>query len=156
MELDEPAHPPPPLPQRVVNQKLLKRKVQAGVQGQVNDFWRGKIGSYVMQGDYLALIMEEGNCIRWKSYLWDVPRGVLKFAMNAGLNTLPTLDNLKRWGKRVSDRCPFCGNTQTLFHVLSGCQVALDQGRFTWRHNSVLSNIISLIRPALAPGMHLC
>ena len=155
LELDEPAHPPPPLPQRVVNQKLLKRKVQAGVQGQVNDFWRGKIGSYVMQGDYLALIMEEGNCITWKSYLWDVPRGVLKFAMNAGLNTLPTLDNLKRWGKRVSDRCPFCGNTQTLLHVLSGCQVALDQGRFTWRHNSVLSNILSLVRPVLAPGMRL-
>ena len=65
------------------------------------------------------------------------------------------MDNLKRWGKRVCDRCPFCGNTQTLLHVLSNCQVALDQGRFTWRHNSVLSNIISLVKPSLAPGMRL-
>ena len=108
-----------------------------------------------MQGDYLALIMEEGSCVTWRSYLWDVPRGILKFAMNAGLNTLPTLDNLKRWGKRVSDRCPFCGNTQTLLHILSNCQVALDQGRFTWRHNSVLSNIIALIKPVLNPGLRL-
>ena len=108
-----------------------------------------------MQGDYLALLMEEGSCITWRSYLWDVPQGVLKFAINAGLNTLPSLDNLKRWGKRVSDRCPFCGNTQTLLHVLSHCQIALDQGRFTWRHNSVLSNIIGLIRPCLSPGMQL-
>ena len=109
----------------------------------------------VMQGDYLALIMEEGDCVTWRSYLLDIPRGVLKFAINAGLNTLPSLDNLKRWGKRVNDRCPFCGNTQTLLHVLSNCQVALDQGRYTWRHNSVLANLICLIRPNLVQGMEL-
>ena len=75
--------------------------------------------------------------------------------INAGLNTLPTFDNLKRWGKRVNDRCPFCGNIQTLAHVLSNCNVALDQGRLTWRHNSVLRNVIDLIHPHLAPGMQL-
>ena len=99
--------------------------------------------------------MEEGSCITWRSYLWDVPRGVLKFAINAGLNTLPSLDNLKRWGKRVSNGCPFCGNTQTLLHILFHCQVSLDQGCFTWRHNSVSSNIIGLIRPNLFPDMRL-
>ena len=99
--------------------------------------------------------MEEGSCITWRSYLWDIPQGILKFAINAGLNTLPTCDNLKRWGKRVSDRCTFCGNIQTLAHILSNCNVALDQGRLTWRHNSVLSNIIALIRPHLATGMQL-
>ena len=31
--------------------------------------------------------MEEGNFITWKSYLWDVPQDVLKFAIDAGLNT---------------------------------------------------------------------
>ena len=72
-----------------------------------------------------------------------------------GLNTLPSLDNLKRWGKRVCDRCPFCRNTQTLHHILSNCSVALDQGRYTWRHNCVLSNIISLIRPVLNPDTRL-
>ena len=80
---------------------------------------------------------------------------VLKFAINAGLNTLPTFDNLKRWGKRVCNRCPFCGNIQTLAHVLSNCSVALDQGRLTWRHNSVLSSIVSFIRPILIEGFSL-
>ena len=55
----------------------------------------------------------------------------------------------------MCDRWPFCGNTQTLLHVLSNCKVSLDQGRYTWRHNSVLINIIDLIRPALTPGMTL-
>ena len=154
LEVDAP--PPSPVGRPgALSGKLLKGKIQAGVQGRVNDFWKEKIGHYIMQGDYLALIMEEGNCITWKSYLWDVPQGVLKFAINAGINTLPTMDNLKRWGKRVNDRCPFCGNIETLLHVLNNCTVSLDQGRYTWRHNSVLSTIIDLIRPSLNDGFSL-
>ena len=61
--------------------------------------------------------------------------------------------HLKRWGKRVNDRCQFCGNIETLAHVLSNCSTALNQGRFTWRHNSVLCSIIDLIRPHLKEGM---
>ena len=56
----------------------------------------------------------------------------------------------------MSDRCPFCGNIQILLHVLSGCSVALDQGRFTWRHNSVLASIISIVQPRLKAGFSLC
>ena len=85
--------------------------------------------------------------------MWDIPQGVLKFAMNAGINTLPSLDNLKRWGKRTNDRCPFCGNIETLLHILSNCSTSLDQGRYTWRHDSVLTSIITLIRPQLYDGM---
>ena len=138
-----------------VSRKVLKRKIQRGLGKRVNDFWKEKIGQYVMQGDYLALIMEEGNCITWKSFMWDIPQGVLKFAVNAGVNTLPSSDNLKRWGKRVSDRCPFCGNIETLAHILSNCTTALTQGRLTWRHNSVLCSIIKVIQPILKDGMRL-
>ena len=151
LEMDAPASPSVQ-PREVMSRKLLKGKIQAGVQDRVNDFWKEKIGHYIMQGDYMALMMEEENCISWKSFLWDIPQGVLKFAINAGINTLPTFDNLKRWGKRVNDRCPFCGNIQTLLHVLSGCSVALDQGRYTWRHNSVLMTIVDNIRGSLADG----
>ena len=135
-----------------ITQKQLKGKIQAGVQNQVDGLWREKVRSYVMQGDYLALHMEEQSCITWKSFLWDIPQGVLKFAINAGLNTLPSADNLKRWGKRVSDRCGFCGNIQTLAHILSNCTVALEQGRLTWRHDSVLNTIVTFINRKLRPG----
>ena len=50
----------------------------------------------------------------------------------------------KRWGKRTNDRCPFC---------VSNCSTSLDQGRYTWRHYSVLTSIISCIRPHLFDGM---
>ena len=52
----------------------------------------------------------------------------------------------------MNDRCPFCGNVQTLLHVLSNCGTALDQGRYTWRHNSVLKTVIEAINPLLDPA----
>ena len=38
---------------------------------------------------------------------------------------------------------------QTLNHILSYCSVALEQGRYTWRHNSVLRTIHNFIFPNL-------
>ena len=48
---------------------------------------------------------------------------------------------------KLSDRC---GNTQTLLHILSYCCVALEQGRYTWHDDSVLSYIVRLICPKIA------
>ena len=45
---------------------------------------------------------EKKGCITWRSYRWDIPQG--------DLNTLPTFDNLKRWGKIRTNKCPICGN----------------------------------------------
>ena len=137
------------------SRRVLKGRVQLGIKRQISDFWRERVGQYVMQGDYLALHMEEQSCITWKSFMWDIPQGVLKFAINAGINTLPSADNLKRWGKRVSDRCGFCGNIQTLAHILSNCASALDQGRFTWRHDSVLKTVVSFVNQRLRNGFSL-
>ena len=82
--------------------------VQKMIQAEEDNYWREKIQSYVMQGDFLRLIAEEDSNLTWKGFLWGVPRGVARFAINAGLNTLPTADNLKRWGKRTSDLCQVC------------------------------------------------
>ena len=85
---------------------MLKGRVQRRIQDDVDTYWREKISILVMQGEFLFLLIEEGNCVSWKSFIWSVPRGVAKFAINGGLNTLPSGDNLKRWGKRTSDLCP--------------------------------------------------
>jgi hypothetical protein len=81
----------------------------------------------------------------WKADLFNLPRGVAKFLINSILNTLPTKDNLARWGKVLSKSCDLCGNYETMNHVLSGCPTALNQGRFTWRHDSVLARIATFI-----------
>jgi hypothetical protein len=100
-----------------------------------------------MQGNLFALLQAENESITWKSYMWDLPRGVLKFAVNSSIDTLPTFTNLRRWGKHASVNCQLCGNMvkQTLFHVLVHCKHTLDQGRLTWRHDSVLNHIAARV-----------
>ena len=58
-------------------------------------------------------------------------------------NSLPTPKNMKRWGLSSSADCSFCFSPETLLHVISGCKEYLNEGRFTWRHNSVLNFIAS-------------
>ena len=140
-----------------LKRKQLKREVQKRIQDQTDTYWREKINSLIMQGDFLSLIKEEDTNVTWKSYLWDLPRGVAKFAVNSSLNTLPSGDNLRRWGKRVSDICGICNcnSKQTLNHILSSCRVSLEQGRFTWRHDSVLRTLCRSVGGQLRVGYQL-
>ena len=95
--------------------KQLKREVQQSIQRQTDEYWTDKIRSLVMPGNFVSLLIDEDTNVTWKSYLWNLPCGIAKFAINSSLDTLPSGDNLKRWGKRVSDVCPLCGNSkQTL------------------------------------------
>ena len=50
-----------------------------------------------------------------------------------------------RWGKRMVSVCPLCSNQGTLEHILNFCSVSLNQGRYTWRHNTVLNQITNII-----------
>ena len=41
--------------------------------------------------------------------------------------------------------CPLCHDPQTLGHVFAGCNIALTQGRYTLKHNSVLKIIANTL-----------
>ena len=70
---------------------------------------------------------------------------MLKFLLNSTLNTLPTADNLRRWGVTTDGICSLCGLTENLKHVLCGCSYSLNQGRYKWRHNKVLQTLFDTI-----------
>ena len=77
----------------------------------------------------------------WKSYLYALPKGTMKFIINSCINTLPTRANLRLWGRSSSDKCILCGRKETTNHILSSCPASLQQGRYTYRHNNVLKEI---------------
>ena len=66
--------------------------VQRLIQTKEDNLWRERIQLYVMQGDFLCLIAEEDSNLTWKGFLWGVPRGVSRFAINGGLNTRLEID----------------------------------------------------------------
>ena len=63
---------------------------------------------------------------------------------------LPTLANLKRWGRSVDDKCPLCSNIQTNKHVLSNCGSKAALSRYTERHNNVLGLLAKWINDRIS------
>ena len=98
------------------------------------------VNTLIKQGHFLKLTKLEQTDATWKSFIYNLPRSTMKWALNSSIDTLPTKVNLKLWGKRVNDKC-FCGQRQTLNHVLNCCNQSLDQGRYTARHDSILNFI---------------
>jgi len=68
-----------------------------------------------------------------------LPEKQVSFLLRAGCDTLPTPMNLSRWNIITNPKCALCRTPQsTTNHILAGCSVALEQGRYTWRHDLVL------------------
>ena len=123
-----------------------KQATKFSIQKFTIEQWNTKVHNLAMQGDFATLLIEEKKNVTWQSIIHNIPRGVLSFALNSTTNTLPTPDNLRRWGKRMVSVCPLCSNHGTLEHILNFCPVSLTQGRFTWRHNSVLNHLSNTIQ----------
>ena len=64
--------------------------------------------------------------------------------LRAVADCLPTPMNLCCWKYRVSNLCSlYSSPTATTAHILNGFPEALNQGHYTWRHDSVLNCLLS-------------
>ena len=88
----------------------------------------------------------------WVKAVQGLPPDVMKFAINAAIDTLPTNANLHLWGKKNSDVCHLCQEArQSLLHVLNNCKTAMELRRYSRRHDEVLKVIGDFIRANLPP-----
>ena len=67
-----------------------------------------------------------------------IPKKIFNFTMKYLNNTLATRENLNKWAISQLSECSFCLKSEALQHVVSSCTVYLEEGRYTWRHNSLL------------------
>ena len=74
----------------------------------------------------------------WKKLHQDLPRNIFIFIRRALIFGLPNKTNLLRWKKVDNDTCDLCAKKQTQLHMLSNCLTAVKDGRYMWRHNSIL------------------
>ena len=74
----------------------------------------------------------------WSSVQSQLPKNIYNFTIHYVNNTLSTRKNLAKWKISSTADCSFCLFPETLLHVVAGCQTYLTQGRFTWRHDSIL------------------
>ena len=131
------------------NLKQKQTKAKEIHQEQSTEKWHSHIKTLVVQGRFLDLLHEESKSFQWNSIIYNLPNRVSKFLINSVTDTLNTRANLQRWGKAMSSHCKACGNHETLHHVLNHCPEFLKQGRYTWRHNNVLSYINNLLKTSI-------
>ena len=124
----------------------IKKTIQEILMQKRSDYWRDYIRPLIQQGRMLEFISLEQSDLTWRSIIYNLPRGVLSFAVRSSIDFLPTLSNLKCWGKRTNAHCQLCKNNESLCHVLNNCSVSLNQGRYTWRHDSILRHIVQLLQ----------
>ena len=92
---------------------------------------------------------------KWHLMTSRVPKHIYSFCRRALIFSLPNKSNLKRWKMANDNLCTHCQKAQTQLHVLSNCSAALTQGRYTWRHNSVLLTIAHYLAPLVGHAINL-
>ena len=87
--------------------------------------------------------------LSWKC-IWALGPNLLRFCVQSTFNTLPSPNNLLRWPIFDESSCALCGTANcTLPHILSGCKFSLNNGRWEFRHDSVLRVLVCHIEELL-------
>ena len=76
------------------------------------------------------------------NYIFKFGDSLIGFALSVVYGTVITPSMKSKWDKNEDGNCKLCVNNRgTIQHILSGCPVSLQQGRYTWRHNKVIKQI---------------
>ena len=121
----------------------LRNKVRNSTRNEIQEKLSQHAGQLQVQGHLLTLASQEKEDILWKSTMFQLKAGTLKFMMNASIDTLATPANLHRWKLSPSFKCKLCGNRGTTNHILNCCKIMLETGRYTWRHNNLVNFIVN-------------
>ena len=101
---------------------------------------------------------QQGAWTRWNvperkitwAELWRMEPLRISFLLRSVYDVLPSRSNLLKWGLLETPDCQLCGARGTMAHILSGCKLALQQGRYRWRHRS-LADILERERKKSKP-----
>ena len=80
-----------------------------------------------------------------------MPSSLISFCLGATFDTLPSPSNLKRWRLITKSSCFLCGKSIcTSTHILGACKFVLHQGRFSFRHDKVLRELVVILKNFLS------
>ena len=103
----------------------------------------------ISQGSFFSTVTSQAllklNSL-WSSAQGTLPKNIFNFTVKYINNTLPTKKNLCRWGLSSTSDCSLCLRPESLLHVVAGCTTYLNNGRFTWRHDSMLQFIAKRLK----------
>ena len=79
--------------------------------------------------------------LSWQK-MFQYGENLIGFCLAAVYGNIVTPGRAMLWSEGENGMCKLCENEKgTIQHILSGCKVALGQGRYTWRHDKVLRKV---------------
>ena len=117
----------------------------------IHDEHEDRLKNYrITQGSFFSIINE--NSLSNINSVWSLaqrilPKNIFNFTIRYINSSLPTRKNLVKWGMSPTSDCSFCLMPETLLHVVSGCNTYLIEGRYTWRHDSILNFLALSFQP---------
>ena len=126
-----------------MSRKQLMKRVKAKMTKEGDLCEKKHLTSLTQQGQMMR-VLNEKNVSVWSQVVTSLPDRIMKFAINASLETFLTNSNLFKWKKLCSPCCSLCQSpNQSLLHILNLCPVALNLRRFNKRHDGVLEVLVS-------------
>ena len=107
-----------------------------------------KLEELIVQKKFSDMCSLEKENRVWNQIKDNLLPGQLSFILRAASDTLHTPVNLHRWKIHTDSKYSLCNSIHTTVdHILNTCSTSLNQGRFTWRHDSVLQKLVHGIIP---------
>ena len=89
----------------------------------------------------------------WRAAIYQNDDTLFQWTIKAIEDQCPSPQVLKCWRLIENATCPVCRAAGcSLKHILVGCNSALKQDRYTWRHDSILLDIYRAVREAVNRG----
>ena len=106
--------------------------------------WDTQLDHLNVQSKFWYIDALELNCPLWNWIISGLPSCQLSFIHRVGSDTLPTPLNLACRKVQTDRKCSLCNlPNPTALHILNSCPTSLNQGRYTWRHDSKLAHIVT-------------
>jgi hypothetical protein len=132
-------------PERAKRQ-LTKETADSIMRGMAELKEQNSILTFIRQHCSASFITE------WYNLTQSLSANTFKFSRKALIFSLANNSNLKRWMKTNDDKCMLCQQKQTQLHVLNNCSTAAADGRYTWRHDSILFTLVYYIQQLTTYG----
>ena len=134
--------------------KVPKNKSSKDYRRYISNHYRTIDDTYSMSK--AVQLQVQGQWTRWLNYikqdfswatLMAMPPNLTSFCLASTFDILPSPSNLKRWRITAEAKCTLCSkDVCTTAHILGACKVSLQQGRYTFRHDTVLHKIIESLK----------
>ena len=119
--------------------KEKRDMVQGEIRREEEETRRARAVSLSQQGTWTRWNIPERR-LTWQE-IWRLEPFRISSLLKSVYDVLPSPVNLVKWGLVESLECKLCGGRGTMAHILSGCKVGLQQGRYRWRHDQVLREL---------------